>query len=54
MLGKSDAVGGREQREGDTEKWIADRGATFHMTRSADMPRDLHSTVDKVKIDNVC
>ena len=32
MLGKRDAVGEREQGKDDAEKWIADSGATFHMT----------------------
>ena len=52
MLGKIDAVGGREQSEDGTEKWIADSGATFHMTRSADLLCDLHPTEDEVKIGN--
>ena len=34
------------------EKWIAESGATFHMTRSADLLRDLHPSEDKVKIGN--
>ena len=52
MLGKSDAVGGREQSKDGTEKRIADSGATFHMTRSADLLRGLHPTEDKVEIGN--
>ena len=39
--GKRDAVGEREQGTDGTEKWIADSGATFHMTRSADLLRDV-------------
>ena len=34
------------------EKWIAESGATFHMTRSADLLRDLNPSEDKVKIGN--
>ena len=52
MLGQSDAVGGREQSKGGTEKRIADSGATFHMIRSADLIRCLHPTEDKVEIGN--
>ena len=52
MLGNRDAVGEREQSKDGTEKWIADGGATFHMTRSADLLRDLPPFVDKVKIGN--
>ena len=42
MLGKRDAVEKRAQSGDGTEQWIADSGATFHMTRSADLLRDLH------------
>ena len=52
MLGKRDAVREREQGTDGTEKWIADSGATFHMTRSADLPRDVQPSEDKVKIGN--
>ena len=52
MLGKRDAVRGREQGTDGTEKWIADSGATFHMTRSADLLRDVQPSEDKVKIGN--
>ena len=52
MLGKRDAVGEREQGTDGTEKWIADSGATFHMTRSADLLRDVQPSEDKVKIGN--
>ena len=52
MLGKSDAVGGREQSKDGTEKWVADSGATFTMTRSANLLRDVHPTEDKVKVGN--
>ena len=34
------------------EKWIAESGATFHMTRSADYLRDMHPSEDKVKVGN--
>ena len=47
-----DAVGEREQGKDGTDKWAADSGATFHMTRSADLLRDLHPSEDKVKIGN--
>ena len=53
MLGKRDAVGGREQSKDGSEKWIADSGANFHMTRSADLLYGLHPTEDKkAKIGN--
>ena len=52
MLCKRDAVGERAQSTDGTEKRIADRGATFHMTRSADLLHDLHPSEDEVKIDN--
>ena len=52
MLGKRDAVGEREQSKDGTEKWVADSGATLHMTRSAELLRDLHPSEDKVKIGN--
>ena len=50
MIGTSGAVGGPEQSKDGTEKWIAHGNATFHMTRSTDLLRDLHPTEDKVKI----
>ena len=50
MLGKRDAVGEHGKNKDGNEKWIADRGATFHMTRSADSLRDLHPSENKVKI----
>ena len=52
MLGERDAVGEREQGTDGTEKWIADSGATFHMTRSVDLPRDVQPSEDKVRIGN--
>ena len=52
MLGKRDAVGECEQGTDGTEKWIADSGAIFHMTRSADLLRDVQPSEDKVKIGN--
>ena len=52
MLGKRDAVGEREKTKDGNEKWIADSGATFHMTRSADRLRDLHPSEDKVNVGN--
>ena len=50
MLGNRDAVGERDKSKDGNEKWIADSGVTFHMTRSADLLRDLHPFEDKVKI----
>ena len=52
MLGRRDAVGEREQGKDDTEKWIADSGATFHMTRSAYLLRDVQPSEDKAKVGN--
>ena len=52
MLGNSDAAREREQSKDATERWIADSGATFYMTRSADLLRDLHPIEDNVKVDN--
>ena len=47
---KRDAVGERENSKDGNEKWIADSGATFHMTRAADLPRDFYPSEDKVQI----
>ena len=52
MLGERDAVGGREQGTDRSVKWIADSGATFYMTRSADLLRDVQPSEDKVRIGN--
>ena len=52
MLGERDAVGEREQGTDGTENWIADSGATFHMTRSAGLLRDVQPSEDKVRIGN--
>ena len=52
MVGARDAVGEREQGTGGTEEWMDDSGATFHMTRSADLLRDVQPSEDKVKIGN--
>ena len=55
VLGKVDAVGKVaqcEQNKYGTEKWIADSGATFHMTTSDDLQRDARSSKVKVKIGN--
>ena len=52
MLGERDAVGESEQGTDGTEKWIADSGATFHMTRSADLLRDVQPFEDKVRFGN--
>ena len=51
MLGRRDAVGEREKGK-DSEKWIADSGATFYITRSADLLRDVQPSEDKVKVGN--
>ena len=32
------------------EKWVADSGATYHMTRSTDTMHDIRPTHDKVRI----
>ena len=48
MLGKRDAVGGRKQSKDGTDEWIADSGAAFNMTRSADLLRDLYLSEYKV------
>ena len=47
-----DAVGQREQTKDRTKRWIADSGMTFHMTRYADVFRDLRPSEDKVNIEN--
>ena len=52
MLGERDAVGKREQGTDGTEKYIADSGATFHITRPADLLREMQPTEDKVNIGN--
>ena len=52
MLGTRDGIGEREQGKDGREKWIGDSGATFHITRSAELLRDLHPSEDKVTIGN--
>ena len=52
ILGKRDAIGEREKSKDGNEQRIADSSVTFHMTRSADLLRDLHPSEDKVKIGN--
>ena len=52
VLGKRDAVGERERGKDGAEKWIADSGAAFHMTRSASLLRDVQPFEDKVKVGN--
>ena len=52
ILGERDAAGEREQGTDRTEKLIADGGATFHMTRSAELLRDVQPSEDEVKIGN--
>ena len=42
MLCKRDVVGEREKTKDGNEKRIADSGATFHMSGSTDLLRDLH------------
>ena len=51
MLGERHVVGERGKGKDGNEKWTADNDVTFHMTRSADLLRDLHPS-DKVKIGN--
>ena len=52
MLRERGAVGEREQGTDGTEKWILDSGATFLMTRSADLLRDVQPSEDKIRIGN--
>ena len=52
MLGKRDGIGKLEQGKDGRDKWIGDSGVTFHITRSADLLRDLHPSKDKVTIGN--
>ncbi|CAM9811448.1 unnamed protein product, partial [Sphacelaria rigidula] len=35
-----------------TAKWIVDSGATFHVTRSADLLREMQPSEDELKIGN--
>ena len=50
--GKRDGIGKLEQGKDGRDKWIGDSGVTFHITRSADLLRDLHPSKDKVTIGN--
>ena len=50
MLGRRDAVGDHEKGKNDAAKWIADSGATFHMTGSADLLREVQTSENKVKV----
>ena len=52
MFGTRDGIGEREQGKDGRDKWIGDSGATFHITRSAELLRDLHPSEDKVTIGN--
>ncbi|CAM9644848.1 unnamed protein product, partial [Sphacelaria rigidula] len=48
-----DTVGVHNDSSNDgIDRWIADSGATFHMTESVEMLRDLQPSEEKVKIDN--
>lgn len=53
MHGTADAVREREKRMDGNDKCIFDSDAIFHMTRLADLPRDLPSSEDKVEISDV-
>lgn len=41
----------KESSEKTAEKWVAESGATYYMTRSADMIRDVQPTNDQVGVD---
>lgn len=45
-----DPVGERENSKNGSDDWIGDSGATFDMTRSADLLRDLQPSEDEVMI----
>ncbi|CAN0295766.1 unnamed protein product, partial [Laminaria digitata] len=50
MLGATDNSYTQERSDGTSEKWIADSGASFHMTHSADFLSDVRLCDDKVRI----
>ncbi|CAN0006461.1 unnamed protein product, partial [Sphacelaria rigidula] len=47
---KGDAVGEFNSSSDGIERWIADSGETFHVTKSAEMLCDVQPSEDKVKI----
>ncbi|CAN0527881.1 unnamed protein product, partial [Laminaria digitata] len=50
MLGTMDNSCTQERSDGISEKWIADSGASFRMTHSADFLSDVRLCDDKVRI----
>ena len=50
MLSTNDQSYNKERSEGMGEKWIADSGALFHMTQSADLLSDIRLIDDMVGI----
>ena len=50
MLGTNDASCNEESGEDMGEKWIADSGASFRITHSADVLSDVRLCKDKVRI----
>ncbi|CAM9730633.1 unnamed protein product, partial [Sphacelaria rigidula] len=49
---EEDTLGVRNSSNDSVDRWIADRGATFHMTKSVEMLRDMQPSEDEVKIGN--
>ena len=45
-----ETVGESEESSDDTEKWIPESSATFHMTRSVDLLREVQPSEVKVKV----
>ena len=50
LLGTSVGSSKETLAQNTAEKWVTDNGATFHMTRSADMMYDIRPMNDKVRI----
>ena len=50
MLGSNDDTHNEERSDYVSEKWIADSGASFHMTHSAGLLSDVRLGDDKVRV----
>ena len=53
MLGSNDDTHNEERSDYVSEKWIADSGASFHMTHSADLLSKVLLGNDMVRVDDI-